>query len=127
MPHLISLKGVSVARALETREGEKEMFSPRVYIYICLPGKLWHDGKQQVVRQTAKPKAALVQGAAQLQGPPALVAGWARTGPTKVCQESQRQGSDDHRLTNPAQRNLLPKAKEKPRLWNLFLGCNAET
>ena len=92
----------------------------------CLPGELWHDGKQQVVRQTAKSEAALVQGAAQLQGP-APFAGWARTGPTKVCQESRRQGSNDHRLTNPPQRNLPPKAKEKPRLRRLFLGCNAET
>ena len=32
-----------------------------------------------------------------------------------------------HRLTNPPQRNLPPKAKEKPRLRRLFLGCNAET
>lgn len=89
-----------------------------------LPTELWHDGNQQVVGQTAKPKAALVPQAAQLQGPTPIVG---RTGPTKVCQESQSQGSDDHRLTNPPQRNLLPKSKEKPRLQDFFLGCSAET
>lgn len=66
-----------------------------------------------------------MQGAAELQGP-VPIAGWARTGPTKVCQESRRQGSDDPWLSNPLQRNLLPKTKEKPRLQDVFLGRNAE-
>lgn len=121
-PIYVTSAGLSQPRALQHPEVQRLLTGSLHH----LPGELWHDGKQQVVGQTAKPETAPVQGAAQLQGP-APLAGWARTGPTKVCQESWRQGSDDHRLTSPPQRNLLPKVKEKPRLRDLFLGCHAET
>lgn len=37
------------------------------------------------------------------------------------------EGSDDHWQSKPPQGNLLSEAKEKPRLWDVFLGHNAET